>query len=410
MQTPLKTIRFPHFFFLWFGAAVSMAEILAGGLLAPLGFEDGLLAILGGHALGTILLVLCGLIGFREGLSAIESTRISFGVYGAKLFSLFNILQLVGWTSIMILAAARSLNETSRHLWQIDQYGLWCLLVGALVLLWIVLGRETGWKKANMAAALLLFALTIVMSSVVFADTTVLSKPAAGGMPFGAGFELSVVMPLSWLPLIADYTRFARSGQGAAWGSGLGYFLGSCWMYIIGLSVALVAGQADPAGMLLAANLGLSVLAIVLLATITTTFMDAYSAGVSVHTLLPGFNEKHAALAVTVAGTLLALGVDMEQYEGFLLLIGSVFAPLFAILLSDYFLLGNRQLRPGLMVNWLALVIWALGVALYYQLLKLDLVIGATVPVMFATAFTYILVGRFAAKWSLQKDSLKTSA
>ena len=62
------------------------------------------------------------------------------------------------------------------------------------------------------------------------------------------------------------------------------------------------------------------------------------------------------------------------------------------------------------MVNWLALVIWALGVALYYQLLKLDLIVGATVPVMFATAFTYILVGRFAAKWSLQKDSLKTSA
>ena len=100
----------------------------------------------------------------------------------------------------------------------------------------------------------------------------------------------------------------------------------------------------------------------------------------------------------------------MEQYEDFLLLIGSVFAPLFAILLSDYFLLGNRQLQPGLMVNWLALVIWALGVTLYYQLLKLDLVIGATVPVMFATAFTYILVGRFAAKWSFQKDSLKTSA
>jgi purine-cytosine permease-like protein len=32
-------LGFSHYLFLWFGAAISIAEILTGGLLAPLGFQ-----------------------------------------------------------------------------------------------------------------------------------------------------------------------------------------------------------------------------------------------------------------------------------------------------------------------------------------------------------------------------------
>lgn len=405
-----STLEFKHFLLLWFGAAVSIAEIFAGGILAPLGFTGGLTAIIVGHLIGILLLVLCGIIGARERISAIESTRISFGSYGVRIFSILNVLQLVGWTAIMIISAAKSANEVTKMLWQADHLVVWQLAIGGLIMVWIALGREGGWKKANMVAGLLLVGLTIVLSRLVFNDISSLIKaPAAGGMPFSAGLELSVAMPLSWLPLIADYTRYAKSAKSSAWGSGLGYFIGSCWMYIIGLGVALTAGNADPSSIMLAANLGFAALGIIVLATVTTTFMDAYSAGVSFSSLCPGLNEKYIALVMAVIGTLLALVVDMEQYESFLLAIGSVFAPLFAILLTDYFLLNNRSIRPELKANWLALAVWVLGVVMYYQFLALELVMGATIPVIVVVSLLYAILGRVTNPWMCCKLSAKRS-
>lgn len=394
-----NTLGFNHFLFLWFGAAVSIAEILTGGLLAPLGFQSGLTAIVIGHVVGTIILVLGGIIGTQERIPAIVSTRISFGVYGSYLFSILNVLQLVGWTAVMIIAAARSANEISKMLWGMDQLSLWSIGIGGLVLLWIALGRDGGLKKMNMLAVFLLFGITLVLSNVVFKDSTALGAPPLGGMSFGEALELSVIMPLSWLPLIADYTRFAKNKKSAALGSGLGYFIGSCWMYIIGLGAAIIAGNPEPSAMMLAANLGLSALGIVVLATVTTTFLDAYSAGVSFANVFPKLNEKTVALVMTVIGTGIALWLDIEQYENFLIAIGSVFAPLFAVLLTEYFILKNRQVSANLLMNWSALGVWVLGVILYYQFIEMEFVLGATIPVMFITSLIYKMIWKGTKQW-----------
>jgi putative hydroxymethylpyrimidine transporter CytX len=397
-NTPLG---FNHYLFLWFGAAVSIAEILTGGLLAPLGFQTGVTAIVLGHIVGTIILIAGGIIGTEERIPAIVSTRISFGLYGSYIFSILNVLQLVGWTAVMILAASRSANEISKVLWGFDQQSLWSLIMGGLVLLWIALGRDGGLKKANMVAVFLLFGITVVLSHVVFKDTSVLSTPPlGGGMSFGEALELSVIMPLSWLPLIADYTRFAKDKKSAAFGSGIGYFVGSCWMYIIGLGAAIIAGDPEPSTMMLAANLGLSALGIVVLATLTTTFLDAYSAGVSFANIFPKLNEKHVALIMTIIGTLTALFVDIEQYENFLIALGSVFAPLFAILLTEYFLIKNRHLRPELLMNWRALAVWLLGIYLYYQFIDMQFILGATIPVFVITSLIYRSIWVYTKEWS----------
>ncbi len=394
-----NTLGFKHFLFLWFGAAVSIAEILTGGLLAPLGFQSGVMAIVIGHVVGVIILVLGGIIGTQERIPAIVSTRISFGVYGSYLFSVLNVLQLVGWTAVMIIAAARSANEISKMLWGMDQLSLWSMGIGSLVLLWIALGREGGLKKVNMAAVFLLFGITVLLSNVVFKDSTALNAPPMGGMSFGEALELSVIMPLSWLPLIADYTRFAKSKTSAALGSGLGYFIGSCWMYLIGLGAAIIAGNPEPSAMMLAANLGLSALGIIVLATVTTTFLDAYSAGVSFTNIFPKLDEKRIALFMTVIGTGIALWVNIEQYEKFLLAIGSVFAPLFAVLLTEYFIIKNRQLHPELLVNWSALAVWALGVIMYHQFITMEFVLGATIPVLLLTSLLYKIIWGYTKEW-----------
>jgi putative hydroxymethylpyrimidine transporter CytX len=316
-------LALPHFAFLWFGAAVSIAEIITGGLIAPLGFTKGIMAIILGHLIGTTLLALGGIIGTESRMPAIMSTRISFGLYGSYLFSLLNVLQLIGWTAVMIISGARSVNQITSMLYQFDHLIFWMVGLGVTILIWIVLGKE-GWKKLNMVAVFLLFLLTLVLSFVIFQHHDLLSTVGSGTMSFGEAVELSVIMPLSWLPLISDYTRYAKRNSDGAVGSWLGYFIGSSWMYITGLGAAIVAGEADPAAMMLAAHLGLFALAIVVLATVTTTFMDAYSAGVTFLNVLPGFDEKIIAVLMTIIGTVVAVLIDMEQYENFLYAIGSV--------------------------------------------------------------------------------------
>jgi putative hydroxymethylpyrimidine transporter CytX len=390
-------------FALWFGAAVSMAEIFTGGLLAPLGFSEGLKAILLGHLIGGLILILGGYIGAKSKLPAIMSTRISFGRYGSYLFSLLNVLQLIGWTAVMIISGGRAANELGISLFGFDSINTWAIAIGIFIGLWIWLGK-VGFQKLNVVAVVLLFALTLVLSSVVFQEGSILHVKPTGEMSFGSALELSIIMPLSWLPLISDYTRFAKSRKGGLLGSFMGYFMGSSLMYAIGLAIALYAQDASVGTMMMALHLGFAALGIVLLSTITTTFLDAYSAGVTFTNIFPQMSERKIALAMALIGILVALFTPIEQYETFLYAIGSVFGPLFAILLSDYFIFKKVQIEPTLALHVGSLLVWGCGVGLYYWFMTLDLSLGSTLPTMLATSIIFIITKKVMTSWTLKSN------
>ena len=390
-------------FALWFGAAVSMAEIFTGGLLAPLGFSEGLKAILLGHLIGGLILILGGYIGAKSKLPAIMSTRISFGRYGSYLFSLLNVLQLIGWTAVMIISGGRAANELGINLFEFDSINTWAIAIGVLIALWIWLGK-VGFQKLNLIAVILLFVLTLVLCGVVFQEGSILHVKPTGEMSFGSALELSIIMPLSWLPLISDYTRFAKSKKGGLIGSFTGYFIGSSLMYAIGLAIALYAKDASLGTMMMALHLGFVALGIVLLSTITTTFLDAYSAGVTFTNIFPHINERKIAFVLAVVGLLVALFTPIEQYENFLYAIGSVFGPLFAIVLSDYFIFKKEQIEPTLALQVGSLLVWVIGVALYYQFITLDLPLGSTLPTMLATSILFIISKKAISSWTFKSN------
>lgn len=87
---------------IWFGAGVSLAEILTGTYFAPLGFGKAMAAILLGHLIGGLMMFAAGMIGAKERKSAMETVKMSFGNKGSLLFAFLNVLQLIGWTAIMI--------------------------------------------------------------------------------------------------------------------------------------------------------------------------------------------------------------------------------------------------------------------------------------------------------------------
>ena len=347
---------------IWFGAGVSIAEILTGTYFAELGFKRALLAILIGHIIGCAMFFLAGVIGGKQRLSAMETAKNSFGRIGGQFFAIMNVIQLVGWTSIMIYDGALAANG----IFSIGSW-VWCLVIGALIILWIMIGiADLG--KLNTVAMAALFILTLVLCKVIFIDGSISSAAVSDGMSFGAAIELAVAMPLSWLPLIADYTREAEKPVKAAAVSTAVYGAVSCWMYIIGMGAALFTGESDIALIMVKAGLGVLGLIIVIFSTVTTTFLDAYSAGISQESITPKVKGKYVAVVVAAIGTVAAMIFPMDDITDFLYLIGSVFAPMIAIQIADYFIIHRD--RREITVDVRNSIIWIIGFILYRLFMK----------------------------------------
>lgn len=369
---------------IWFGAGVSIAEIITGTYLAPLGFARGFLAILCGHLIGCTMLFLSGVIGGKTRRSAMETVKMSFGQKGSYLFAVLNIIQLAGWTAIMIYDGALAANG----IWGVGSW-IWVLVIGLLIILWVLAGIR-NLEKVNTVAMAGLFLLTIVLSFVIFGGhgTDVLMSDES--MTFGAALELSVAMPLSWLPLISDYTRDAEQPVKATVVSVVVYGLVSCWMYVIGMGAAIFTGEYDIARIMLKSGLGIAGLLIIVFSTVTTTFLDAYSAGVSSESLSKGLNGKHIAVLVTVFGIICAIAFPMDNITDFLYLIGSVFAPMIAIQIADFFLL--KKDCSNQMFSRSRLWIWLIGFFVYRMLMHVDMAAGNTLPSMVITVFLCVAV------------------
>ena len=374
---------------IWFGAAVSIAEILTGTYFAPLGFAKGLLAILLGHIIGCAMLFFAGLIGGKVRKSAMETAKMSFGSKGALLFSVLNIIQLVGWTAIMIYDGALAVNG----IFDIGNW-IWCIIIGALITLWILIGiKNLG--KVNTVAMAALFILTIVLSFVIFGKGT-MQNIGGEGMTFGAAVELSVAMPLSWLPLISDYTREAKKPVKATAVSAVTYGVVSCWMYIIGMGAAIFTGESDIAQIMVKAGLGIAGLLIIVFSTVTTTFLDAYSAGVSSESLSSKISGKWVAVAVTVIGAVGAIFLPLTDITDFLYFIGSVFAPMIAIQIADFFILKQNKETSAFSIQ--NLIIWLIGFVIYRLLMRVDIVVGNTLPDMLITIVICVAVSKIRSK------------
>ena len=372
---------------IWFGAGVSIAEIITGTYFAPLGLAKGSLAILLGHAIGCALLFFAGYIGGIERKSAMESTKYSFGSWGSKFFALLNVLQLVGWTGIMIYDGSLAVNE----IFSVGKW-IWAFVIGILIVLWILIGI-TNLGKINIITMSLLFVLTLVLCKIIFFGKSASPlPPLEEAMSFGAAVELAVAMPLSWLPLISDYTKEAEKPFRATLASAVIYGLVSCWMYIIGMGAAIFTGEGDIATIAVKAGLGIAGLLIIVLSTVTTTFLDAFSAGISAKTVFEKLDGKLSAIVVAVLGTIGAILFNMDNITDFLYYIGSVFAPMIAILIADFFIVKKDSSAKK--IDIAKIIIWIAGFAAYRLLMRVDFILGCTILDMAITFALTVIYGK----------------
>ena len=303
------------------------------------------------------------MIGAKERKSAMETVKMSFGEKGSLLFAVLNVLQLVGWTAIMIYDGALAADGVLH----IGNW-VWALVIGVLIIVWIFIGL-TNLGRLN----------TVAMTA----------------MTFGAAVELAVAMPRSWLPLISDYTREAEKPFAATLASVLVYSLVSIFMYMIGMGAAIFTGEYDIAQIMLKTGFGVVGLLIIVFSTVTTTFLDAYSAGVSSVSISSKIQEKWAAIVVTVIGTAAAIVYPMDNITNFLYLIGSVFAPMIAVQIADYFILKKADAEKSAF-QWRNLVVWLAGFIIYRILMQVDTPVGNTLPDMVITVILCLIVEKAA--------------
>lgn len=370
---------------IWFGAGVSIAEILTGTCIAPLGFKKGVLAVILGHIIGCALLFLAGLIGAKTEKGSMDTVKLSFGKKGTVFFSILNIIQLTGWTAVMVLSGASSAETVFGG----GREWIWCIVICLLILLWIVIDPK-NLDKVNIVAISLLFVLTLVLSRVVFKNGGTYSLQ--GDISFGAAVELSVAMPLSWLPLVSDYTRYAKKPVSTSIAGSVSYFFASMWMYLIGMGASVYSGESDISLVMLKAGLGVFALIIIIFSTVTTTFLDVYSAGVSFESISPKLKQKPLAVLVCILGTVLAVFTPITQYEAFLYFIGSVFAPMTAILITDAFILKRDCSDKNFDKS--NFIIWVIGFVIYRLFMKIDTYAGCTFPAMIITVIMCIAVNK----------------
>jgi putative hydroxymethylpyrimidine transporter CytX len=339
-------------FLLWAGAAISISEIYTGGLIAPLGFTKGFLAIVLGHIIGTTFLALGGYISFTDKKNAMDKVKDSLGVYGAKIVAFLNVLQLLGWSAIMIIQSGRALNGLmSTPKW----FGI--AATALVVFLWSYFFNNYS-KKVNDISVVLL----IILCFGLFFSFN-MSKHISSQQPitFVTALELAVSMPVSWLPLIGDYTKDGESGKGVFLSSFIGYFLGSCLMYILGLSISLYSGK-DVIEFLAGSSIKLVAVFIILFSTVTTTFLDIYSAVISSKQLFKIEKENFYVFLYSLLAMLLAFVFPIENYQNFLLTIGSVFVPVYTVVFAEHFLKSSSNFSK---INTPGIVCAVIGVLLY---------------------------------------------
>jgi len=320
---------------------------------------------------------------------------------------MLNIVQLIGWAAIMLIIGGRSGAALGRPLGGVlAMDAFWVVLIGLGTLLWALWTGKTVWKILQTVSVAALLLVIVLMTWVAF-DGTEAKIPASSARPmaFMTGLDLVIAMPISWMPLVADYSRSARSTRSAFWNTWWGYFLISSWMYVLGLQVALLTGETDPGLLILdtMGRLGLAApaLIMVVLSTITSDFPDVYSATCSLLNISQRVSARTVMWIAGVISILVALVFPMEQYENFLFFIGAMFSPLFGVVLTDYFILRQRKLDPAAIYlqggpYWYrngyhpaALAAWAVGFAVYQAIVLLKVPVGGSIPSMLAAGLVY---------------------
>jgi nucleobase:cation symporter-1, NCS1 family len=376
----LRVLGFLDQTVLWGNLGISLLVLVAGALLVPaLGLWSALAATVVGAAIGNALLGLAAVPAAETGVPTMVLYRAPLGLRGSLLPTACNVVQNLGWATFELFVMAAAATEVSERVLNFRGRLLWVLVFGAITTGMAVAGPLTVIRRW-----LERFAIWAVLASTAYLTWYALTRfdlgalAARGGegsLSFWAGVDIAIALPISWVPLVADYARFGRSTRATFWGTATGYFLAQVWFYALGVLFLLGIGHGDVIAAVVAVPAGLLAMAVLVVDEADEVFANLYSTAVSLQNALPRLPGRRLVLVLGVLATCLAALVgNLSQYESFLFLLGALFVPLFGVLAADYFVLARRRYDttalyradgPYRGVRWPAVLVWLLGFLVY---------------------------------------------
>ena len=367
---------------LWFSLGVGLLVIQVGAYLVPaVGTSDALWAIALGSLIGAGLLGWTAAIGTRTGLSSAGLMHATYGSAFARLPVVLNIVQLLGWTAFELVVMRDGtlaiVNKAFGTAHGTLGLVLATLLWGGVLALLMTGSMLTLVRRFVARVGLPLVVLSLLWLSWHFLGVlqskgweAFMQRPGNGSMSMLSALGLVMAMPVSWLPLVADYARHGRNSRSTLGGTWLGYALANAWCYALGVLVASVSEPGtDLVTALLLAQGGLLALGLILLDELDNAYGDVYSAAVSSSSLRQG-SLRRWGVWIAVVCTGMAMVLPMHSLEPFLLMLSSVFVPLYGVILGRLGL-GNAAQPERTAVDRTAVLLWVLGIVVYHSVERL---------------------------------------
>lgn len=349
---------------LWANLGVSLLGFAgAFSVLQPAGVPQlsiaaAIAATVVGTVLGSVMVGLSAIPGARTGAPAMVVLRGLFGGRLSYLPTALNILQLVGWGTFELIV----ITQGAQALFHGGPRWIYVLVAGIVTTAMTI--RPLGSVRVLRRYVTIAVAIAMIYLFVQILRHPLPNLTSGSWRGFWAGSDAALAVAVSWIPVASDYSRHSRSSGAAFSAATIGYSITQVFCYLIGLiALANVNNvNADQFQPFLAVPLGAVFFAVLVLREVDQSFTNVYSTGVSLQNLFPRADRRVLTVCVGALTTVLALVLNIDNYTGFLTLIGSVFVPLFGVLAADYFLAGRSadwdtsvgaRWRAGMVVAWL---------------------------------------------------------
>src|SRR5918998_637493 len=349
-----RTMGFGNTIMVWLAANMVVTTLLTGTLFVPgIPYVQAILIIILGTLLGVTVLSLVGCIGTRTGLPTMVLSRGAFGVRGGKVPGVLNLVVLMGWSWVQALLAGIAVNYAVETLTGFSSIPLFTILCQSIVVLLALFGHH-GIERVEPFIAVVMIGLALFVFYKAFStfgagEFVSLPGDPSAGMTAAVAFDVVVATAISWTVLSADFNRNAKTQLGGIFGTVIGYIASTFLAMSLGATAAAYAQLKGGAAQgfhaaLLVENFGIAAAVVVFLSVMATNTLVVYGMIMSYLNLRPQSGFLGPALVIGLISILGATWQGVLNYFlDFLLLIGTFFVPVFAIMLADYYVLRRGE-------------------------------------------------------------------
>lgn len=391
-----QTQRPLDLFLIFVGANIVATTLQIGASLPNLAFGPAVAVIACGALAGALLVAILAPVGSRLRVPSIVAARAALGYNGAQIVAIILFLTNFVWIALNNVIAA---SISSRIAGDSAHQAIWAVALGLVATL-IVLGGPSAVSRADRIAVPLLgisgLVFTVACLRAPWPGVAVTTTHAGDVL---RGFDVVFGYQTSWLLMFGDYSRYSRVPRQAAVAVFAGLGLTALWFIPLGLVASTVAHSSDPGVMVERLGLGWWGGLLVVLATLTTNFVNIYMSALALKSLKPSIPDGTAIWIIGGVGAAISVlsSTWLDQLANFTIILAGLFVPVGGLLLA-HFTLGHHKAGVDALyvgadgapprVGWWStagLLAWVAGAGTFYFAQP----IGGVVPSLVVSILVY---------------------